>query len=382
MAEHVVASPSGDKDEPEVSQSLVGLMGAFENLKQAVGYTAGQESEEFAAIEHFVQEMEAENAQLRMHAVEAINVAERLREENSTLLDEMTQTRLNDMVVQAEALDKVVLEYDQEVMQARFSEADAVLEEVAELRSRVTELEEENTGLTEMLNEMRQSQQQLNKLQALEQQAVGAALIEGQGESTGGENNAAEHTPVQKGLSTPVGAGLIAAAAVGASAAGAAVAFRGDDDGESSPSFMTAEPGPAESTPTQLAATPELSTAALNMTPNSTARGKDPAAVADALSAVAGGAEGGVAATAARMLRDYAVVQNTLDQERASKKELQAEVDRLNEITSSKTFKAPSAWAEREVKYKQEKHKWEESIKEAELQMAKMKEELEIEKRI
>ncbi len=369
MSEHIDESNPHDGAEPEVSQSLVGLMGAFENLKQAVGYSAGQENEQFADIEHFIQEMEAENAQLRLHAVEAIQVAESLREENSNLLDEMTQTKLNEMIKQSEKLDNVVLEYDQEVMEARVAEADAVLEEVAELRGRVTELEEENTSLSEMLNEMRQSQQQLVKLQAMEQQQG----IEGQGESTGGDNNE-EMSSHQKGLSTPVAAGLAAAAAASVAVAAAAGGDVGADAESSSPSFMTAEPGPAESTPTQIPSSPEKSGL---VTPGST-RGaaKDPAAVADALSAVAGGAEGGVAATAARMLRDYAAVQATLDQERASKKELQTEVDRLNEITSSKTFKAPSAWAEREVKYKQEKEKWEESRKESELKMAKMKEEL------
>jgi hypothetical protein len=367
MAEHLDESLPHDGAEPEVSQSLVGLMGAFENLKQAVGYSADQENEQFADIEHFIQEMEAENAQLRRHAVEAIQVAEHLREENSTLLDEMTQSKLNDMIKESKALDNVVLQYDQEVMEARVAEADAVLEEVAELRARVSELEEENTVLSEMMNEMRQSQQQLVKLQAMERQQI---IEEGQGESTGGNDD--EMHQHQKGLSTPVAVSVAAAAA--ASVAVAAAAAVGDDgvaDAESSsPSFMTAEPGPAYSTP----GSPQKSGM---LTPGSTAaRAKDPAAVADALSAVAGGAEGGVAATAARMLRDYAAVQAILDQERASKKELQADVDRLNEITSSKTFKAPSAWAEREVKYKQEKEKWEESRKESELQMAKMKEEL------
>ncbi|KAG7671209.1 hypothetical protein Ndes2526B_g02324 [Nannochloris sp. 'desiccata'] len=372
MSEHVHMPLSHDGDEREVSQSLVGLMGAFENLKQAVGYSAAQESEEFAEFQHFIQEMEAENTQLRMHAVEAIQVAERLREENSTLLDEMTQAKLDDMVEQSKELDKVVLEYDQEVMEARVAEADAVLEEVAELRSRVSELEEENTGLSEMLNEMRQSQQQLVKLQAMEQQQA----IEGQGESIGAENNSAEMmTQQHKGLSTPVGAGLVSAAGAGAAASVASAARDGADAESSSPSFMTAEPGPDELTPTQPPSSHEKS--AMLTTPGST-RGasKDPVAVAEALSAVAGSAEGGVAATAARMLRDYAAVQLALEQERASKKELQVEVDRLDEIISSKTFKAPSAWAEREVKYKQEREKWEESRKEAELKMSKMKVEL------
>ncbi len=41
---------------------------------------------------------------------------------------------------------------------------------------------------------------------------------------------------------------------------------------------------------------------------------------------------------------------------------LQREVDELNSTVFSKSFKAPSAWAEREVKYKMEKKAWDEQV--------------------
>ena len=41
---------------------------------------------------------------------------------------------------------------------------------------------------------------------------------------------------------------------------------------------------------------------------------------------------------------------------------LQREIQQLNETVFSKSFKAPSAWAEREVKYKAEKRAWEQQV--------------------
>ena len=38
---------------------------------------------------------------------------------------------------------------------------------------------------------------------------------------------------------------------------------------------------------------------------------------------------------------------------------LQKEIQHLNDTVFSKTFKAPSAWADRELKYKMEKRSWE-----------------------
>lgn len=44
------------------------------------------------------------------------------------------------------------------------------------------------------------------------------------------------------------------------------------------------------------------------------------------------------------------------------KERLQADVAELNDTVFSKSFKAPSAWAEREVKYKMEKRDWESKV--------------------
>ncbi len=44
------------------------------------------------------------------------------------------------------------------------------------------------------------------------------------------------------------------------------------------------------------------------------------------------------------------------------KERLQADVADLNDTVFSKSFKAPSAWAEREVKYKMEKRDWESKV--------------------
>lgn len=344
--------PSFDgRDEPEVSQSLVGLMGAFDKLKEAVGYS-GEDNGEFAALEHFVQEIENENAQLRMHAVEAIQVASQLREENSNLLDELTHIKMLDMVEQAASLDKVTLEYDQEVMAARVEQAEAVLEEVENLRVRVDELEEENTGLTEMLNELRQTQQQLNRLQMMEH----------------GEGRGSVSPPGSaKKISVPSTDFLVDRSATGAAIAAA--------EASASPTKKSAIEAASRAEPTQQ--TPVVDPRLLALTQASGNSTKDPVAVAEALAAVAGPSEGGVAAAASRMLRDYATIQITLEEERTNKKDLEAEVKRLNEITTSKTFKAPSAWAERELKYRQERERWEETRKEAERRMAKLEIELE-----
>lgn len=41
---------------------------------------------------------------------------------------------------------------------------------------------------------------------------------------------------------------------------------------------------------------------------------------------------------------------------------LRGEIAELNDTVFSKSFKAPSAWAEREVKYKMERSHWEKQV--------------------
>jgi hypothetical protein len=59
---------------------------------------------------------------------------------------------------------------------------------------------------------------------------------------------------------------------------------------------------------------------------------------------------------------------------------LQKEVTRLHETMTSKAFRAPSAWAEREVKYRQDKKRWEEEGREWALAMETLRAELEMHK--
>jgi len=56
---------------PEVSHGLEGLLGAFEKLKEGLGLG----NQDLSQFEHFIQDIEAENAVLRQHAEDAITVS-------------------------------------------------------------------------------------------------------------------------------------------------------------------------------------------------------------------------------------------------------------------------------------------------------------------
>ena len=58
------------------------------------------------------------------------------------------------------------------------------------------------------------------------------------------------------------------------------------------------------------------------------------------------------------MVRDAVTLEAQLAKTRSQNAQLQGEVEKLNDTVFSKTFRAPSAWAEREVKYKMEKKDW------------------------
>ena len=62
--------------------------------------------------------------------------------------------------------------------------------------------------------------------------------------------------------------------------------------------------------------------------------------------------------------RDYAAetLETQLAEARSRNSQLQGEVEKLNDTVFSKTFRAPSAWAEREVKYKMEKKDWDTQV--------------------
>lgn len=63
-----------------------------------------------------------------------------------------------------------------------------------------------------------------------------------------------------------------------------------------------------------------------------------------------------------QVLRDAVTLEAQLAEARSSNARLQSEVEKLNDTVFSKTFRAPSAWAEREVKYKMEKKDWDTQV--------------------
>ena len=62
------------------------------------------------------------------------------------------------------------------------------------------------------------------------------------------------------------------------------------------------------------------------------------------------------------MSHDAVTLEAQLAEARSNNAQLQGEVEKLNDTVFSKTFRAPSAWAEREVKYKMEKKDWDTQV--------------------
>ena len=62
------------------------------------------------------------------------------------------------------------------------------------------------------------------------------------------------------------------------------------------------------------------------------------------------------------MMHDAVTLEAQLAEARSRNARLQGEVEKLNDTVFSKTFRAPSAWAEREVKYKMEKKDWDTQV--------------------
>ena len=112
-----------EEQEPALSESLAGLVGAFDRLKETVGLDEVGESESMLQIDSYVSGIRDENEELRRHAEEAITMAqkykkayEELSEENSGLYEQLTQAKMGDMLSQAQELTAVAYEYDKEVV--------------------------------------------------------------------------------------------------------------------------------------------------------------------------------------------------------------------------------------------------------------------------
>lgn len=67
-------------------------------------------------------------------------------------------------------------------------------------------------------------------------------------------------------------------------------------------------------------------------------------------------------AAASKAVQDAGTLEAQLAEAQANNAQLKGEVEKLNDTVFSKTFRAPSAWAEREVKYKMEKKAWDTEV--------------------
>lgn len=323
---------------PQVSESLAGLMKAFDALKTDVGY-GGWDEDKLGAFEKHLAEVESENIRLREDAEDIILVAQQLREENEELqrLNEDLQSELanantSEMMKEAGELAAVAYEFDKELMNSKLAEAEAAVLQLAEVRNRMSELEENNLALTEMLNESRQSFQQLQRLQR-------TVVVE----SADTVTSCASEEEMEERAQDP--------------SIAAEDSTTRDDRAMERPDFINNKSAPSGD--------------------GLDASLEDPLEVAHALQSIVGSTEVGVVAVAVRMLKEYSIQKEDLRMEISAKEAMIKELDELNDIVNAKTFKAPSAWAEREVKYKQDKRQWEEQVRGLQSELEDVKSELE-----
>ena len=332
--ERVVDLPA---EEPLLSESLVGLFGAFDKLKETMGYSEDAADENVTKIQEYVENIRRENDMLRQHAEDAITMAQRYKEafddlaqENAGLYDKLTEASVNDMVMHTQDLSSVAYEYDKEVVMTKMAQAEEMVAHAYEMQQRLEELEEENDALKQTLHELREDQKQLHILKQMDTHAEQTSL----------------HLPPPDCESPILGSPT------------KSHPENGIDDSQTP--VVAAQSPSQEVTPASKArGTPDSSR---YVTPMSTLKKDDPIAIADALASVAGGSESGMAASASKMLRGYHVLQEEVEELREKNETIVKENQELTETMTSKQFKPPSAWAEREVKYKLERKEWEESL--------------------
>ena len=353
---------SNHDQEPELSESLVGLVGAFDRLKADMGLESGAES--MLQIESYVSGVRDENEELRQHAEDAITMAqkykaayEELAEENAGLYEQLTQAKISDMVSHAQDLSAVAYEYDKEVVMTKVAQAEEMVAHAYAIQERLDELEEENEALKQTLHEIREDQKQMHALRELD----ASALREG---CLGGAADGMPDVDVECG-SPVVGSPRSAT-----------------DEGRKTPeSGERDNENVSNGSPIQYATPGSVALSNVTVTPaKNQPNNNDPLVLADALAAVAKGSESGMVASASKMLRNYHDAQAELEELRARNDTLAKENAELTEMMTSKQFKAPSAWAEREVKHKLEQKEWEElartkdtAIKELETEIASLR---------
>lgn len=339
--------------EPLLSESLVGLFGAFDKLKETMGYSEGTEDENVAKIQLYAENVREENEMLRQHAEDAITMAQRYKEaydelaqENAGLYEKLTQASVNDMVMHTKELSSVAYDYDREVLMTKMAQAEEMVAHAYEMQQRLEELEEENEALKQTLHEIREDQKQLHILRQMDD----GIMMK--------ESDLPSPTCESPALGSPT----------------KSLPENGLDT--SATPVIAAQSPAQETTPvSKIARTPDSSR---YVTPMSTMKKDDPLAIAEALASVAGGSESGMAASASKMLRGYHTLQSELEEVKEKNEALVKENQELTETMTSKQFKAPSAWAEREVKYKLERKEWEDGMHAKEAKIVELEKENEI----
>ncbi|PSC71814.1 hypothetical protein C2E20_4927 [Micractinium conductrix] len=350
--ERTVSAVSANSDGgAAVSESLQGLVNAVDELKQSMGM--GQTPVDFAAVEQYVQRLRQENEEFRQFAEEAILSAQRLRDERDALQARLDQTALETTMgaalAETQKLKDVADEFERDLHAQKLAEAEARAAEAEALQERIAELEEENAGLTQTLNEFRQTTHQLQRLQSHEVRRL--QKVEAT-KAVGGSAGSHTSPAAQPADAAPGSSGSPQGSPKPLPAAAATPPYRGGRSAAASPAGVAAAAAAA-------AAAAELSAQAAEAT-----------RLAEQLEDVAGGADSGLLAEAAVALRELAKRDAELVVQQQENARLRTEVDDLNDTMFNKTFKPPSAWAEREIKYKSEKKYWEEQHKEVAARVA------------
>lgn len=299
-------NPSGASGTQNDGSLLEQLANRIKEVKDLLGTN---EKNRFAVIEELIEEARSESAQLKINAVEALGVANHLREENQELQEELVQLKLRDMVDQTQTLNSIAYEYNEDIINAHRKERDELLAALEEQQQQVQYMKEENALL----------QDKINDIEGMEMRSEGEVTNSRDSTLVGVE----DHDKTKGSVNT----------------------LHSTTSVRSSPSTY----------------------------PNVNNLG-NPLAIAEALK---NGASSDTIVAAAGMLQSYVVIQELLEKEKMSRKQLAEEVMELNEIVNSKTFKPPSAWAERELKYKQEKRQWQEERKAADAEICRLRRQLE-----
>ena len=207
---------SQDDEPAQLSESLVGLVGAFDRLRAEMGLEGPDESyaESMLEIESYVSGIRDENEEIRLAAEEAITMAqkykaayEELAEENAGLLEQVTQAKLGDMVAQTQELTAAAYEFDKEMFQMKIAQAEEMTANAWAVQDRLDELEEENKALNQMVHELREDQKQWYALRQLNGMPAGG-IDDGDAELACGSPVAGSPTAAgaRSGARTPGGA--------------------------------------------------------------------------------------------------------------------------------------------------------------------------------